>query len=86
MPSGGRRGSSAEGQDDVLGMTVDTWSASVPVLMPYFSSFYVMENSDPEVVGLALWRVGNHAEWRSAHSRSFSCLPCFRTWNLDFTL
>ena len=86
MPSGGRRGLSAEGQDDVLGMTVDTWSASVPVLMPYFSSFYVMENSDPEVVGLALWRVGNHAEWRSAHSRSFSCLPFFRTWNLDFTL
>ena len=39
MPSGGRRGSLAEGQDDVLGTTVDTWSASVPVLMPYFSSF-----------------------------------------------
>ena len=39
MPSGGRRGSSAEGQGDVLGTTVDTWSASVPVLMRYFSSF-----------------------------------------------
>ena len=42
MPSGGRRVSSAQGQDDVLGTTVDTWSASVPVLMPYFSSFYVI--------------------------------------------
>ena len=39
MPSGGRRGSLAEGQDDVLGTTVDTWSASVLELMPYFSSF-----------------------------------------------
>ena len=39
MPSGGRRGSSAEGQGDVLGTTVDTWSASVPVLMPYFFFF-----------------------------------------------
>ena len=75
MPSGGRRGSLAEGQDDVPGTTVDTCSASVPVLMPYFSSFYVKVNSDPEVVFLALWRVGVHAEWRSAHSRSFS-FPC----------
>ena len=83
-PSGGRRGSLAEGQGEV-GTTVDTWSASVPVLMPYVSSFYVKVNSDPKVVGLALWRVGNHAEWRSAHSRSFS-FPCFRTWNLDNTL
>ena len=58
MSSGGRRGSSAQGQGEVLGTTVDTWSASVPVLMPYFSSFYVKVNSDPEVVGLALWRVG----------------------------
>ena len=40
MPSGGRRGSSGVDQGDLLGMTVDTWSASVPVLMPYFSSFY----------------------------------------------
>ena len=69
-----RRGSSAQGQGEVLSMTVDTWSASVPVLMPYFS-FYVKVNSDPEVVGLALWRVGVHAEWRSAHSRCFS-FPC----------
>ena len=30
IPSGGLRGSSAEGQGDVLGTTVDTWSASVP--------------------------------------------------------
>ena len=30
-------------------MTVDTCSASVPVLMAYFSSFYVKVNSDPEV-------------------------------------
>ena len=46
------------------------------VLVPYFSSFYVKVNSDPGVVvGLALWRVGVHAEWRSAHSRSFS-FPC----------
>ena len=74
MSSGGRRGSSAQGQGEV-GTTVDTWSASVPVLMPYFSSFYVKVNSDPEVVFLALWRVGVHAEWRSAHSRSFS-FPC----------
>ena len=29
IPSGGRRGSSAEGQGEVLGTTVDTWSASV---------------------------------------------------------
>ena len=76
MPSGGRRGSSAEGQGDVLGTTVDTCSASVPpVLMPYFSSFHVKVNSDPEVVFLALWRVGVHAERRSGHSRSFS-FPC----------
>ena len=59
----------------MLGTTVDTCSASVPVLMPYFSSFYVKVNSDPEVVFLALWRVGVQAEWRSAHSRSFS-FPC----------
>ena len=72
--SGGRRGSSAQGQGEV-GTTLDTWSASVPVLMPYFSSFYVKANSDPEGVFLALWRVGVHAEWRSAHSRSFS-FPC----------
>ena len=60
---------------DVPGTTVDTRSASVPVLMPYFSSFYVKVNSDPEAVFLALWRVGVHAEWRSAHSQSFS-FPC----------
>ena len=39
MPSGGRRGSSGVDQGDVLGTTVDTWSASVLELMPYFSSF-----------------------------------------------
>ena len=81
IPYGGRRGSSAEGQGDVLGTTVDTCSASSCAYAVFF--FNVKVNSDPEVVGLALWRVGNHAEWRSAHSRSFSCLPCFRTWNLD---
>ena len=54
MPSGGRRGSLAEGQVDVPGTTVDTCSASVPVLMPYFSSFYVKVNSDPEVIVLLL--------------------------------
>ena len=75
MPSGGRRGSLAEGQDDVPGTTVDTCFASLPVLMPYFSSFYVKVNLDPEVVFLALWRVGVHAEWRSVHSQSFS-FPC----------
>ena len=31
---------------------LDTCSASVPVLMAYFSSFYVKMNSDPEVVVL----------------------------------
>ena len=75
MSSGGRRGSLAEGQDDVPGATVDTCSASVLVLMPYFSSFYVKANLVPEVVLLALWRVGVYAEWRSAHSQSFS-FPC----------
>ena len=54
---------------------MDTCSASVPVLMPYFSSFCVKANSDPEVVFLALWRLGVHAQWRSVHSRSFR-FPC----------
>ena len=40
-----------------------------------FFFFYVKVNSDPEVVFLALWRVGVHAEWRSVHSRlQFPCL------------
>ena len=30
--------------------------------------FYAKENSDPEVVGLTLWRVATHAKRRSAHS------------------
>ena len=37
--SGGRRGSSAEGQGDVLGTTVDTWSASVPGAYAVFFFF-----------------------------------------------
>ena len=39
IQSGGRRGSSGVDQGDVLGTTVDTWSASVLELVPYFSSF-----------------------------------------------
>ena len=35
--------------------------------------FYVKATSDPEVVGLTLWRVADHAERRSAHSWSVSC-------------
>ena len=59
MPSGGLRGSSAEGQGDwvglVLGSTVETWSASAPgclcrIVLPY----YAKENSDPEVVSVLL--------------------------------
>ena len=83
-PSGGHRGSLAEGQGEVLGTTVDTWSASVSVLMPY-SIFYVKVNSDLEVVVLALWRVGVHAEWRSAHSRSFAFLVfALGIWTLRY--
>ena len=48
---------------------MDTCSAPAPMLMPYVSSFYVKVDSDLEVVFLALWRVGVHAEWRSVHSR-----------------
>ena len=43
---------------------VSSWS-----LCGIFLFFYAKENSDPEVDCLALWRVGNHAEWRGAHSR-----------------
>ena len=39
IPSGGLRGSSAEGQGDVLGTTVDTWSASVPGAYAVFLFF-----------------------------------------------
>ena len=39
IPYGGRRGSSAEGQGDVHGTTVDTWSVSVPGACAVFSSF-----------------------------------------------
>ena len=53
IPYGGRRGSSAEGQG------VDTWSASASgCLRSIFLLFSAKETSDPEVVGLALWRVG----------------------------
>ena len=45
MPSGGRRGSSAEGQGDVLGTTVDTWSASVPGACAVFFFFRVKRQS-----------------------------------------
>ena len=53
-----------------VGTTVDTWSASVLELMPYFSSFYAKDNSDPEVVGLLFGVSANHAEWGSVHSLS----------------
>ena len=53
-----------------VGTTVDTWSASVLELMPYFCSFYAKDNSDPEVVGLLFGVSANHAEWRSVHSLS----------------
>ena len=87
MPSGGRRGSSAEGQDDVLGdsgymVCVSSCAHAV------FFFFYVMENSDPEVVGPALWRVGYHAEWRSAHSRPSAAFLVFALgiWTLRHEL
>ena len=87
MPSGGRRGSSAEGQGDVLGTTVDTWSASVPGAYAVFFFFSTRRRNRILRSSVLLSGVSaNHAEWRSAHSRSFSCLPCFRTWNLDITL
>ena len=63
---------------------MDTCSAPAPVLMPYFSSFYVKVNSDPEVVFLALWRVGVHAEWRSAHSRLQLSLFALGIWTICF--
>ena len=47
-----------------------TWSASVLELLPYFSSFYAKDNSDPEVVGLLFGVSAFHAEWRSVHSLS----------------
>ena len=39
IPEGGRRGSSAEGQGDVLGTKVDTRSASVPGACAVFFFF-----------------------------------------------
>ena len=39
IPYGGRRGSSAKGQGDVLGTTVDTWSTSVPGACAVFFFF-----------------------------------------------
>ena len=87
MPSCGRRGSSAEGQGDVLGTTVDTWSASVPGAYAVF--FFFSTRRRTRILRSSVLHSGvsaNHAEWRSAHSRSFSCLPCFRTWNLDITV
>ena len=87
MPSGGRRGSSAEGQGDVLGTTVDTWSVSVPGAYAVFFFFSTRRRTRILRSSVLLSGVSaNHAEWRRAHSRSFSCLPCFRTWNLDITL
>ena len=52
--------------------------------MPYFSSFYVKVDSDPEVVFLALWRVGVHAEWRSVHSRLQLSLFALGIWTICY--
>ena len=49
-----------------------------------FSSFYVKVNSDPEDVFLALWRVGNHAEWRSVHSRLLLSLLTLGIWTICY--
>ena len=85
--SGGRRGSSAEGQGDVLGTTVDTWSASVPGAYAVFFFFSTRRRTRILRSSVLLFGVfANHAERRSAHSWSLSCLPCFRTWNLDIWL
>ena len=67
-----------------VGTAVHTWSASVLELLPYFSSFYAKDNSDPEVVGLLFGvRITLNGEVCTVCPQ---CLPCFRTWNLDFTL
>ena len=81
MPSGGRRGSSGVDQGDVLGTTVDTWSASVLELLPYFSSF--LREGELGSCGRrsSLWRVRItlNGEVCTVPQR----LPGFRTWNLD---
>ena len=41
-------------------------------------------NSDPEVVFLALWRVGVHAEWRSVHSRLQLSLFALEIWTICY--
>ena len=75
IPYDGRRGSSAEGQGDVLGRQWIHLQRQRLGACAVFFFFYVKVNSDPEVVFLALWRVGVHAEWRSVHSRlQFPCL------------
>ena len=55
-------------------------------LMPYFSFFYVKENMDPEVVVLLSGVSANHAEWRSAHSRSSAVFLVFAPgiWTLRY--
>ena len=69
--AGGRCGSSAEGQSDVLGMTVDTWSASVPGAYAVFFFFSTRRRTRILRSSVSLFRVfANHAERRSAHSWS----------------
>ena len=69
--SGGRRGSSAEGQGDVLGTTVDTWSASVPGAYAVFFFFSTRRRTRILRSSVLLSSVSaNRAEWRSAYSRS----------------
>ena len=83
---GGRRGSLAEGQGDVLGTTVDTWSASVPGAC---AVFFFSTRRRTRILRSSVLLSGvsaSHVEWKSVYSRYFSCLPCFRTWNLDITL
>ena len=73
----------------VLGSTVETWSASAPAcLCRIFLLFYAKENSDPEVVGLALWRglrITLNGEVCTVDT-SVVFRACCCTWNLDLTL
>ena len=73
----------------VLGSTLDTWSASAPgCLCRIFLLFYAKEKSDPEVVGLALWRVGLRITLNGevcTVDTSVAFRAGGRTWNLDIT-
>ena len=59
---------------------MDTCSAPAPVLMPYFSSFYVKVNSVPEVVVLlsGVSGITLNGEVCTVVSAFLVC-----TWNLD---